>query len=150
MKQLLFIPIFLLLCTTAFAQHTDETSNLRRLKMYEDSLTDIGKKMVNGDVDMERKNANYAFIKTLVSALKTPNSFLYGFDSVKTISILNAPDNRFRVFSWHVMNDDGSYRFYGAIQMNTGGGLKLFPLTDYSPLLQNPEDSVTDNNKWFG
>ncbi len=43
------------------------------------------------------------------------------------------------------MNQDGSYRFYGAIQINTGGGLRLYPLADYSPFLKNPEDSVTDN-----
>jgi hypothetical protein len=106
--------------------------------------------MVNNENDLERKNANYAFIKVLVSALKIPNSFLFKFDSLKTISILNAPDNRFRIFSWHVVNEDGSYRFYGSIQMNTGGPLQLFPLQDYSPLLKNPEDSVTDNRKWFG
>lgn len=99
---------------------------------------------------MNRKNANYLFIRTLVSALKTPNSFLYPFDSVKTISLVNSPDNKFRIFSWHITNNDGSYRFYGAIQLNTGGPLKLYGLEDYSPLLQNPEDSVTDNHKWYG
>ncbi|RYZ92712.1 MAG: hypothetical protein EOP47_30060 [Sphingobacteriaceae bacterium] len=64
--------------------------------------------------------------------------------------MLNSPDNRFRIFSWHVMNDDGSYRFYGTIQMNTGGQLVMYPLEDYSPLLKNPEDSITDNRKWYG
>jgi len=150
MKHLLFILSFFLITGTAVAQHSDESSNQRQLRMFEDSLTSLGRKIVNGDQDLERKNANYAFIKTLVSALKIPNSFLYGFDSVKSISIINAPDNRFRILSWHVMNDDGSYRFYGAVQINTGGSLKLFPLEDYSPLLKNPEDSVTDNTKWYG
>jgi hypothetical protein len=26
----------------------------------------------------------------------------------------------------------------------------LFPLNDYSPFIKNPEDTVTDNKKWFG
>lgn len=144
---LLIIPA---LALSVFAQHSDDTKYRNELKMYEDSLADLGKTFINADVDLERKNANYQFIKTLVSALKIPNSFLYPFDSVKSITILNAPDNRFRLLTWHIMNDDGSYRFYGAVQMNTGGQLKLFPLEDYSPLLKNPEDSVVDNSKWYG
>jgi hypothetical protein len=150
MKGLLvFIPLILFL-NQSFAQHADESGNINRLSMYQDSLADLGKVMINNDNELERQNANTSFVKTLVAALKVPNSFLFPFDSVKTVSILNSPDNRFRVFSWHIMNDDGSYRFYGAMQMNTGGPLKLFPLVDYSPLLEHPEDSVTDNRKWYG
>ena len=150
MKRLLvFIPLILFL-NQSFAQHTDESGSLNRLSMYQDSLADLGKVMINNDNELERQNANTTFVKTLVAALKVPNSFLFPFDSVKTVSILNSPDNRFRIISWHIMNDDGSYRFYGAMQMNTGGALKLFPLVDYSPLLAHPEDSVTDNRKWYG
>lgn len=150
MKRLLvFIPI-LLFFSNSFAQHSDENSNLKRLSLYQDSLVDIGNIMINNENELERKNANMLFVKTLVTALKVPNSFLFPFDSVKSVSVLNSPDNRFRIISWHVINEDGSYRFYGAIQINTGGPLRLFPLVDYSPLLQNPEDSVTDNHKWYG
>lgn len=150
MKHLLvFIPLILFL-NQSFAQHTDESNSLNRLSMYQDSLADLGKVMINNDNELERQNANTMFVKTLVAALKVPNSFLFPFDSVKTVSILNSPDNRFRILSWHIMNDDGSYRFYGALQLNTGGPLKLFPLVDYSPLLEHPEDSVTDNRKWYG
>jgi len=133
-----------------FGQHLSEDSRTKQLSIYQDSLASLGKKFINNENDLERKNANYLFIKTLVSALKTPNSFLFPFDSVKSISIVNSPDNRFRILSWHIINQDGSYRFYGTVQMNTGGPLKMFPLEDYSPLLTNPEDSVTDNHKWYG
>jgi hypothetical protein len=132
-----------------FAQHSDETANIRQLNFFQDSLKHLGYKFINAEIDVDRKAANYQFIKTLVIALKIPNSFHFPFDSVKSVSILNSPDNRFRVFSWHIINMDGSYRFYGAIQMNTAS-LKLYPLEDYSPLLKNPEDSVTDNHKWYG
>lgn len=118
--------------------------------MYQDSLNNLGKRFINDTNDLDRKNANYTFIRTLVSALKVPQSYNYKFDSVKAVSIMNAPDNRFRIFSWHVMNQDGSYRFYGTIQMNSGDKLLMYPLEDYSPLLKNSEDSVTNNRKWFG
>lgn len=133
-----------------FAQHSSVAENGKQLILLQDSLTKLGNTFINAEIDVERKAANVNFIKTLVSALKIPNSFLFRFDSVKSISILNSPDNRFRIFTWHIINMDGSYRFYGAVQMNTGGALKLYPLEDYSPLLKNPEDSVTDNKKWYG
>lgn len=140
----------LLQAVTALAQHSDETANLRQLRRYQDSLARLGRHFINDTDDVERKNANYTFIRTLVSALKVPHSFNFKFDSVKSVSIINAPDSRFRIFSWHVMNRDGSYRFYGTIQMNTPDKLVMFPLEDYSPLLKNPEDSVADNRKWYG
>lgn len=149
-KTLLTVLILLALPLLLLAQNTNESSRIKQLNTYQDSLTNLGKKFVNHENDLERKNANYLFIKTLVSALKVPNSFLFKFDSVKSVSILNSPDNKFRIFSWPIMNNDGSYRFYGAIQLNTGGALKLYPLEDYSPIFKNPQDSVTDNNKWYG
>jgi hypothetical protein len=151
MKRLFIIGLFVIsLPLSIFAQHTNESANGKQLVFLQDSLSRLGNIFINAQVDVERKAANVQFIKTLVSALKIPNSFLFPFDSLKTISILNSPDNRFRIFSWHIINMDGSYRFYGAVQMNTGGALKLYPLEDYSPLLKNPEDSVTDNKKWYG
>ena len=151
MKKILLTGLVLLACPLLLlAQHANESLRIKQLNTYQDSLANLGKTFINDQNDLERKNANYLFIKTLVSALKIPNSFLFPVDSVKSISILNSPDNKFRIFSWPIMNDDGSYRFYGAIQMNTGGALKLYPLEDYSPLFKNPQDSVTDNNKWFG
>jgi hypothetical protein len=132
-----------------FAQRSGQ-NGVNQLEIFEDSLASLGKKIVNNESDVERKNANYTFIRTLVSALKIPNSFLYPFDSVKTISIVNSPDNRFRILTWFVANDDGSYRFYGAIQMNTGGKLLLYPLEDYTDYIKDPEEETTDNRKWFG
>jgi len=149
-KKLLLFPLSLLLSIHTYAQHSDESAHIKQLKLYEDTLKTLGKTFINDETDLVRKNANYKFIKTMVSALKVPNSFLYHFDSVKTVSIINSPDNRFRIFTWPIMNEDGSYRFYGTIQMNTGGFLKMYPLEDYSPFFKNPEDSVVNNRKWLG
>jgi hypothetical protein len=150
MKGSLLALFLLFSFTSSFAQHSDESKNLKELGVYQDSLKALGKRFINDPDDLERKNANYKFIKLLVGALKVPHSFNYPFDSVKSISIINSPDNRFRILSWHIMNQDGSYRFYGTVQMNTGSNLLMYPLEDYSPLLKNPEDSVTDNRKWYG
>lgn len=148
--------LFILLLATlmlpffSFAQHSDETGNITKLKLYQDTLSVLGKKFINDTTEMERENDNAQFIRTLVKALKVPHSFNFPFDSVKTISIQNSPDNRFRIFTWHITFDDGSYRYYGTVQMNTGEKLLMYPLSDYSPYIKHPEDTVTDNLKWYG
>jgi hypothetical protein len=149
-KKLGGLLILIFFTIRLIAQQTNSGSNKTILKTYEDSLKTLGSTLVNNENDLERKNANYQFIRTFVSALKTPGSYNYRFDSVKTVSILYAPDNQFRLFTWHVMNEDGSFRYYGTIQLNTNGALKMFPLTDYTPFVKNPEDSSFTAQKWLG
>ena len=148
--RLLILFIAMFMGTRLYAQKFNTPDELNRLRHYQDSLKKLGHQMINNENDVERKNANYTFIRTLVSALRVSNSYAFNFDSLKTLSVLRSPDNKFRIFSWFVQNEDGSYRFYGTLQMNTGGKLQLYPLEDYSALLKNPEDSVTDNRKWYG
>lgn len=142
--------ISLLLVKSVAAQQLS-ASDKGKLSAIQDSLIKLNWEMINNGVEPERYNANYAFIRTLVSALKTPYSYNFGFDSLKAVSIQNSPDKKFRIFSWNILNGDGSYRFYGTIQMNTRDGkLQMFPLVDFSPAINSPLDTVTSNEKWFG
>jgi hypothetical protein len=70
----------------------------------------------------DRLRADSFFTRQLVQALRTPYSFHYGFDSLKTISRLYAPDSSFRIITWQLMKDFSYYRYKGAIQMNTKDG----------------------------
>jgi hypothetical protein len=149
----LFIIFGLLIFTSgnAEAQHSDSNKNKQTMLNLQDSLQILSYKIINDSIEPERYNANYQFIKTLVNTLKTPYSFNFSFDSLKTISIQSSPDKRFRIFSWHVMNNDGSYRYYGTIQMNNPDGkLQMFPLVDYTPAIKNSADTVTTPDKWYG
>lgn len=152
MKHLLvFLFVLNLLPAKSKAQHSGNNQGLQHLTSMQDSLQRLGFIMINDSIEPQRYNASYTFIKTLVNTLKTPYSFNFPFDSLKTISIQTAPDKRFRIFSWHVMNNDGSYRYYGTIQMNNAAGkLEMFPLVDYTPAIKNPRDTVTTNDKWYG
>ena len=151
MKQTTLLVGLLLLLIIKVEGQSLTNSGRQKLLALQDSLNEISFKMINDSIEPQRYNASYKFIKTLVSALKTPNSFDFSFDSLKTISIQNAPDQKFRIFSWHVMNNDGSYRYYGTIQMNKPNGeLEMFPLVDYSPTLKNPADSIYTHQKWYG
>src|SRR3546814_16711163 len=67
------------------------------------------------------------------------------------VSILDAPDDRFRIFSWHIPLNDGSYLYYGTIQLNTpDGSLKMYPLLDKTYEITEPEQAVTAPDNWYG
>ncbi|POY34836.1 hypothetical protein C3K47_17945 [Solitalea longa] len=145
-KSITLMACFCLMLTTAFAQ----TRTVEQLKEYEKTLRKIDAEAINSENEMERRNSTYTFIKTLVTALKTPGSFNYPFDSLKTISITKDPSNKFRIFSWPFANEDGTYRYYGAIQINNSKQLELYPLKDYTDFIINRQDTVTSNENWFG
>ena len=151
MKQVVLIcSLSLFLVAQALGQPSGN-KNQQQLMAFQDSLKQISYKMVNDSIEPERYNASFKLIKTLVSALKIPYSFNFPFDSLKSISIQSSSDKRFRIFGWHVMNNDGSYRYYGTIQMNKPDGkLELFPLIDYTSVFKNPSDSATTHDKWYG
>lgn len=151
MKKIAAIILFTSIVSLVNAQHAEAVKFKIQLKNYEDSLKQISHQVINNIDEIERYNHNFKFVKTLIDALKVPNSFNYNFDSLKTVSVLTSGDMRFKIFTWHVMNNDGTYRYYGTIQMNNPDGkLKMFPLVDHTSDIKNPTDTVTTNDKWYG
>jgi hypothetical protein len=134
-----------------FAQQPLTKSAIAFLKIKEDSLSVIGKQIVASEEASVRFRSDSQFTRLLVRSLKTPFSFNYPFDSLTTISRLYSPDSLFRIFTWQVSRDADLHRRHGAIQMRTAdGSLKLFPLIDRSIVIQNQEDTVTNNEWWIG
>ncbi len=144
---------FFILCCALIevrAQHTFNNDNKPKLNAYQDSLQILSEATFASTNNADRFEKNSQFVKKLVNALKITGSFNYGFDSLKRISILKSPDNSFRIITWFVPTDEGTYRYYGAIQMGTSNGsLKLFPLTDDTNNLIDA-NSITSNKNWLG
>lgn len=148
-----FIPIllsFLLLQHFAFAQKLT-TANKQQLQQSEISILQYAKDFVMAEEAVDRYRADSFFTRGFVKALKTPFSFYYNFDSIKTISKLYAPDSSFKIFTWQLSKDLSSVHQKGAIQMNTAdGSLKLIPLFDNSDNSDRPTDSIRNNQRWIG
>lgn len=123
--------------------------DLAQLKEYEDTLGLVSFLVVNDSLPENRFGSCKKLITTLVKALKTPNSFKYPFERLKSVSILYPPDSTFRVFTWQLYVDKDDYRYYGAIQMNSPE-LKLFPLIDRSQEVESEEFDILTPEKWYG
>ena len=150
LRVLLLSGISLAISFASFSQRGLSTADIRQLERKEDSLKLFSRAMVFGKSAAERFRADSNFVRILVRALKTPNSFNYPLDSV-AISKLYAPDSAFRIFTWQLQKDEYVYLQKGAIQMRTpDGSLKLFPLHDVSMFSAKPSDSVRTRENWVG
>ncbi len=146
MKHQFFFSLALILLT-GFSANAQQNPNLIALQ---DSLNKISIRVLSAQSDEQKFNENGIFVKTLVEALKTPYSFKFSFDSLKTVSIVKSPDNAFRLLTWYLQLAQGTYRFFGAIQINTPtGALNLIPLIDQTENLTDP-NIITGNKNWFG
>jgi hypothetical protein len=123
---------------------------IERLHAAEDTLAILAYAVVNDSIEQERFAACRVLIQSLVRTLKIENSFQYRFDRLKSLSILAPPDSSFRIFTWQLFVNDSTYRYYGAIQMNSKE-LKLFPLIDRSDEMDNrPLHETMPPDKWYG
>jgi hypothetical protein len=121
-----------------------------KLHTAEDTLGLLGFLVINDSLETERFAACRALITTLVRALKTENSFKYPFPRLKSVSIQAPPDSSFRIFTWQLFVNDSTYRYYGAIQMNSKE-LQLFPLIDRSAEMEIfPKTETLTHDKWYG
>lgn len=133
------------------AQNSSTKRISSKLERWQDSLQNLGHIMYQDLEEQNRLDANFKFIRTLVTALKEPHSIDFSFDSLKMISVLTSPDQKLRIYSWNVPLHDGSYLYYGTVQMRTANGdLKLIPLLDKTFEIEKPELTLLQSNNWYG
>ena len=148
MKKIFLIKICISLSLSVFSQK----GNIKLIKEYEDTLKIIANKIMNAPNEKDREIANNAFIKNLNDVLKYEKSFNFPFDSLKTISKLKSPDKLFRIFSWILKKENGTYNYYGIVHYHNKKRKRyeLINLEDKSNSIRNPEQADLDNTNWFG
>lgn len=168
MKRIQFASVFCILCfslsTSLFAQNQKDLEaiapeNLAQLRAYEDSLKQLFTATMEAPYSLDsvkqndevRRKKMFKFIPAFVNALKTPGSYHYPFDSLKNISVLNAPDNSFRMMTWiFPVMKNYTYKYYGAIQRNNADSLELIALIDSSQYISSPQSRELSPKQWFG
>ena len=140
-----------LMCGSAFAQTGLTETDRAQLRLYEDTLAQLGTIVLTDTVAERRFVATQRLVKTLVAALDRPHSFRYPFHGVETVSIQYPQDSSFRLFTFQLYVDKDDYRYYGAIQ-RAGETLQLIPLSDRSADIRArdlPQVDLTPE-RWYG
>lgn len=117
-----------------------------------DSINNLAYTVNYGENDIIRLNANELLTETLYSTLSLKDNNSLKFDSLKSISLLIAPDNSFKLFTWGFKKEDGTYAHQGilkTINPKTNRVL-LFTLKDFSTEFRNPENTTGNADNWYG
>ncbi len=134
----------------AFAQQPLTPNNLAYINKQQDTLAEISSHIYAAKDDIEKLAYNTMFVKRLISVLKTPYSFQHNLEAVFNVSIQRATNQLFKIITWSLPLSDGSYKFYGTIQMATkDGSLKLIPLNDQTAELTD-DNQISDAKNWYG
>lgn len=107
---------------------------------------------INRDSSETKNIANNAkVIAILDSVLKIPESFFYTFSSLK-IGNITAPDESFRILTWNLMHENGTYQNFGFLQKYNKDTKKVtvYNLTDKSDVLKNQMQLVCSPESWIG
>jgi hypothetical protein len=131
---------------------TADAQDINEFREFEDSLSALAEVVYKGETEIDKYAANEIFLTLFADALSLNNSFRYPFDSLRYISIITSPDKRFRIITWMIMKDDGSYEYFGFIQSfsRRKNDYEAYPLTDMSETMDSPESKVLDHKNWYG
>jgi hypothetical protein len=143
MRKALFIFILSTIAVTGKAQTMGD---------LEAQMSTIAPSILKGENDSVRMASNTLFMQLLEKAFNLPNSFDYPFDSLKTISRLQPDDKSFKLFTWNMPKDDGTFVYFGYIHMkdpNTKAA-KFVKLIDKSAEIQSPETKPLTPKNWYG
>jgi hypothetical protein len=135
-----------------FASLSLGAQNELSLTQYEAELKPLMDLMYDSPTDNERFNSNEKLIAILEQALQTEGSFSYDFTQLNRLSILRSEDNKFRIFTWAVMAQNGQSENFGFIQFKSQDeeGFTTLKLEDKSDDIFNPEYNRLSANNWFG
>jgi hypothetical protein len=159
LKAIIAVCFFCGISLQGFSQNgnTDKNTpqpnpNLDSLKVHELKLRSLGDSVVDGVTQTRRILALKKFIPYLVKTLEIPGSYDYPFDSLSFLKILQPEDKTFRLLNWALKYNDGTYRYFGAIQMKSEDKLKLIPLRDYRDSVDEADmDSmICTPQQWLG
>ncbi len=119
---------------------------------YQSQLQALFEQVYTAPTDNERYHANESALELLSEALGQEDSFKWQWDFGTRVSVLTAPDGKFRIFTWPVVNDEGEYECFGFVQSldEKKEQYDVYPLYDKSQEIVNRQEDILTHDNWFG
>ena len=132
------------------------------VKHVNKGLVKLANDILNHDSTLLKVELNKQFIVRFTEILKSPASFDYPFEKLKTISRLKPEDDSFRIFTWQLVDEPKgvyygtmAHYYFGLVQRKFVGKngktqYLVIPLYELETVPNNFESIQTDNRAWFG
>lgn len=147
MRRVLFVVFNIYLFSASYA------INDSLLQIRENEIMQEIQKLDKFSSQEENSKINKRINESMQSLLKYKESFTYSFTSLKSrISIMESPDNQFRIFTWNSVSNKGEYENFGYIQTfnKKNDSYHYYQLFDKSDSLENPMNLKLYSKNWFG
>lgn len=139
-------------------------TSMQKIISIEREIQNLSKVAFYSKIEAERTKANKEILSCWNKIIGLPEVLNYDFDSLKKdISILKADDGKFKLITWNIFKDEGTYFYFGFLAVNqskriktgflkhsTIKGYESFQLQDKSTLIKSPESHIGSTDKWFG
>lgn len=133
------------------------TLSLQSLAQFDASTREQELSVLLDSLRASRKNDRKEFwnkqFKTLVEqTLHEPSIFDITFPKLRTLGVIDSPDNMVRIVNWNVEQDDGSQKYYAYVIHKDlkKGEHKVIELVDNSMMLPGKPDETLEANMWYG
>lgn len=157
------ISLFLFLNAGFLISQTSDTAIIR-IKSIEQDIIKYNKVAFYSRIESERTEANKHLIECWNKIVQSPAVLQYDFDSLKKdVSILKAQDGKFKLITWNIFKDEGTYHYFGFLVVNNTKRVKTgflrhktiqafesYQLQDKSSSIKSPENHSGLPDKWFG
>ena len=122
------------------------------MSKYQADLQALFEQVYHAPTDNQRYHANEEALELFRQALGEENSFRWQWDFGHYVSVLTAPDGKFRIITWPVVDDAGEWECFGLMQVfsEKSDGYVVYTLTDRSATMINRQESTLNADNWFG
>tara|TARA_B100001093_G_scaffold518187_1_gene602193 strand:- start:2972 stop:4030 length:1059 start_codon:yes stop_codon:yes gene_type:complete len=127
------------------AQNSDDFA------FFELRLQNLANEILNAETDSLKNEANKLLIEDVEELLTMRGSFEYIFE-IDQMSIIKSPNKKFNFYNWVVPFENGTFEYYGYIQMKKRRKKELFfiKLSDKSAITSNEQYKSFSDGNWFG
>ena len=119
---------------------------------YQSELQQLFEDVYTAPTDNQRYLASESAVKLFTEALSVENSIRWQWDFGSKVSVLTAPDKKFRIITWPVVNDVGEYECFGLVQAlnERTKEYDVYELHDRSELIVNRQEEILGPDRWLG
>lgn len=137
MRTFLLSVMLLCLVRGSIAQ-TDHAELNKAVEAFTSARTDAHRDSLSGELK-----------RVLKAVLDGEDAFTARFDDVR-LSRVDAPDGRFRLFTWNIPYADGHHRFEGLLLVKEKKRRVIFELQDRTDQITTPANVELGPERWYG
>lgn len=128
--------------STPLLSQTFDISKIIRLRSEVQKTTDLTQRIIKND----------SLRNELISFIKSENSYNRKLEDIKYIGDLKSPDDAFRMITWNINLNDGTYKYFCFIQTkpDKSGQSSWYELQDHHKTTNRPEYKTLNTEKWYG